>query len=98
MFGELALWHYNRGLARMALGRDDDALSDLVTAVEAQDARVWVQGRAHLALGRLLSRRNQPVDARWQYEKAVRALERARDDGPLAEAKALLRAASPRQP
>jgi tetratricopeptide (TPR) repeat protein len=91
MFGELALWHYNRGIARASLQRDDEALTDLVTAVEAREAREWVRGRAHLEIGRLLVRRNQPADARWQFEKAVRALERGRDDGPLAEARALLR-------
>lgn len=93
MFGEEALWHYNRGLARASLKRDAAAQADLIRAVEAKDAREWVRGRAHLELGRLLARQNKPVDARWQYEKAITALERGRDDGPLAEARSLLRAA-----
>lgn len=93
MFGEEALWHYNRGLARASLKRDAAAQADLIRAVEAKDAREWVRGRAHLELGRLLARQNKPVDARWQYEKAITALERGRDDGPLAEARTLLRAA-----
>lgn len=92
MFGELALWHYNRAIARVSLGRDDAARDDLVATVEAKDAREWVRGRAHLELGRLLARRNQPTEARWQYEKAVRFLDIGRDDTPLAEARALLRA------
>lgn len=94
MYGELALWHYNRGLARMALGRDDDALADLIAAVEARDARTWVRGRAHLTLGQLFARRNQAEQAHWQYEKAVRALDLGRDEGPLAEARALLKASA----
>ncbi len=91
MFGELALWHYNRGIARMALGRDDAAWDDLIAAVEAREAREWVRGRAHLNLGRLLAKRNQPTEARWQFEKAEQALQRGRDEGPLEEARALLR-------
>lgn len=96
MFGEAALWHYNRGIARVALGRDNDAHDDLIAAVEARDAREWVRGRAHLHLGRLLARRNLPTEARWQFEKAERALERGRDDVPLAEARALLRSRTAR--
>jgi tetratricopeptide (TPR) repeat protein len=92
MFGEDALWHYNRGLARASLQRDAAAQGDFIKAVEAKDAREWVRGRAHLELGRVLARQGKATEARWQYEKAVKALERGRDDGPLAEARALLRA------
>jgi hypothetical protein len=67
-----------------------------MAVVEAKEAREWVRGRAHLQLGRLLAKRNQPTEARWQFEKAVRALERGRDDGPLAEARALLRSQPPK--
>jgi len=82
----------NRGIARIALTRDEAAYRDLMVAVEAKEAREWVRGRSHLELGKLLERRNQPAEARWQYEKAAAALERGQDEGPLAEARALLRA------
>ena len=51
MFGEDALWWYKRGAARAMLGRAD-ARPDLEKALAA-DGRKWVQGRAHLELGKL---------------------------------------------
>ena len=50
--GEEALWRYKRGAARVARGRLDPAVEDLRVAV-APDAAVWVQGRAHVELGRV---------------------------------------------
>ena len=44
MFGETALWHYKRGTARAAIGRDADARQDFTRAL-AVEGRKWVQGR-----------------------------------------------------
>lgn len=96
MFGEDAIWRYNRGLARLALGHEAGALDDLLQAVGAAEAREWVRGRAHLELGKLLQRRGRADDARWQFEKAEAALARGRDEGPLREARGLLRGATQR--
>jgi len=53
MFGESALWLYKRGTARVALKRMSEAEQDLRKSVSLE-GRKWVQGRAHLELGKLL--------------------------------------------
>ena len=56
MFGEDALWHYKRGVARARLGKADVAREDLQIPL-TREARDWVRGRAHAELGQLAFRR-----------------------------------------
>ena len=50
MFGELAVWHYQRGLAFVALGRPADAAREATAALGAP-SRVWLRGRAFVLQG-----------------------------------------------
>jgi tetratricopeptide (TPR) repeat protein len=70
MLGEEALWLVKRGTARLALGRDGQAETDLKRAL-GLDARKWVTGRAHAELGKLADLRGDRAAARRQFERAV---------------------------
>lgn len=76
--GEEGLWHYKRGAARVLLGRSEDARSDLQIAL-GPDAPVWVQGRAHLELGRLALREGNGAAARTEAAQAIDACEKDSD-------------------
>jgi len=90
MFGEDALWHYKRGLARRQLQRPAEARDDLLAALAATDARDWVRGRSHLELAEVSATLGDRVQARWQAEKAVPLLERGQDPEGVRLAKRLL--------
>lgn len=90
MFGEEALWHYKRGAARAALGRSAEAERDLRTAV-AQNGRKWVQGRAHLEIGRLLLKAGNRGAAATEFRAAILLCEADGDPRAAAEAGRLLR-------
>jgi len=68
--GEEVLWHYKRGLARVALKRDADATDDLRRAVAAQGQQ-WARGRAHLELGKLADRAGDRTRAHGEYDRAI---------------------------
>jgi tetratricopeptide (TPR) repeat protein len=91
MFGEDALWHYKRGLARVRLGRAAEARADLQVALE-RDARDWVRGRAHAELGRLALASGNREQARQEYRLAIELATRGNDPAGRDEASALLRA------
>jgi hypothetical protein len=79
MFGEEALWRLKRALALRTLGRQDDARDALLAGLEAPEAREWVRGRLHLALGEISLASGDRAQARWQAAKALPLLERGAD-------------------
>jgi len=86
-FGELALWRYTRGLARLELGDLQGARTSLTQALEG-DARTWVRARTHLALGRVAERTGDRAGARTAYETAARLADTGRDPAAAADARA----------
>jgi tetratricopeptide (TPR) repeat protein len=90
MFGEDALWHYKRGMARVRLGRLDAAYGDLQVPLN-QDARDWVRGRAHAELGRIAFKNSNREQARLHYRQALELAKRGNDPTGEAEAETLLR-------
>jgi tetratricopeptide (TPR) repeat protein len=92
MFGEDALWSYKRGAARAALGRAD-AKADLDRAL-AVEGRTWVQGRAHLELGKLAQKGGVRAAAAEHFRSAVRLCEGDNDRASADEARRFLRQVS----
>jgi tetratricopeptide (TPR) repeat protein len=90
MFGEDALWFYRRGAARAALGRTAEARDDLNRAT-ASNGRKWVQGRAHLELGRLALAESNTAAAREHLLAASALGDSDRDGASAARARDLLR-------
>ena len=90
MFGEQALWRYKRGAARAALGRTSDADGDLHAAL-ALEGRKWVQGRAHLELGRLALKTGNRAAARQELQQAAALAESDNDPGTADEARRLMK-------
>jgi tetratricopeptide (TPR) repeat protein len=90
MFGEDALWHYKRGVARVRLGRLDAAYEDLQVPLN-HEARDWVRGRAHAELGRIALEKGQREQARVHYRQALELAKRGNDPTGAAEAETLLR-------
>jgi tetratricopeptide (TPR) repeat protein len=89
MFGEDALWHYKRGVARARQGRPD-ANADLRVPLD-REARDWVRGRAHAELGRLALKSGNREQAREHYRQAIELATRGNDPTGTSEAEALLR-------
>lgn len=89
MLGEEALWFYRRGEARAALGRSADARADLTRAI-ANRGRKWVEGRAHLELGRLALADADATSAREHLQAAARLGDSDHDGASAARARALL--------
>jgi tetratricopeptide (TPR) repeat protein len=90
MFGEDALWFYRRGAARAALGRTADAREDLNRAL-ASNGRKWVEGRAHLELGRIALTESNTSAAREHFQLAVTLGDSDRDGASADRARALLK-------
>jgi tetratricopeptide (TPR) repeat protein len=90
MFGEDALWHYKRGVARARQGRVDAARDDLQIPL-SREARDWVRGRAHAELGQLAAKSGQREQARQHYRQAIELAVRGNDPTGRAEAESLLR-------
>jgi tetratricopeptide (TPR) repeat protein len=88
MFGEEALWHYKRGAARTALGRDAEARQDLERAL-ALEGRRWVHGRAHLDLGKLALKTGNIALARSEFQTAIQLCESDNDAAFADEARRL---------
>ncbi len=78
MFGEEALWHYLRGATWLRLDRDGPAQDDLLASLE-HDARLWVQGRTHLELGKLADLSGDRRLARDYYDRAEDLCDDGRD-------------------
>jgi tetratricopeptide (TPR) repeat protein len=92
MFGEAAIWHYKRGLARSALKQNGPAQRDLERSIDL-DGRKWVHGRAHLELGRLALRRGSLDEARRAFQTAAALCEADNDGAAAATARRLLTSA-----
>jgi tetratricopeptide (TPR) repeat protein len=92
MFGEDALWHYKRGVARARLNRDGVAREDFQVAA-TREARDWVRGRAHAELGRLAQKTGNREQAQREYRLAIELADRGNDPIGRSEAEALLRGA-----
>jgi tetratricopeptide (TPR) repeat protein len=90
MFGEDALWHYKRGVARARLGRTDTARADFQVPLAAE-ARDWVRGRSHAELGQLELKAGNREQARQHYRQAIELATRGNDTSGRAEAEGLLR-------
>jgi tetratricopeptide (TPR) repeat protein len=90
MFGEDALWAYKRGAARAQLGRAADARADLQKALAAE-GRKWVQGRAHLELGKLSLKEGSRAAAAEHFQNAARLCESDNDVVFADEARRLLK-------
>lgn len=89
MFGEEALWHYKRGIARARLGRVDMARADFDVAL-TREARDWVRGRAHAEVGQLALKAGDREQARRAYRLAIEFGRRGNDPIGRAEAERLL--------
>ena len=89
MFGEDALWHYKRAVARVRLGKIEQARQDLQVPLTRQ-ARDWVRGRAHAELGRLAAQTGNRELARQEYRLAIELARRGNDPVGESEAAALL--------
>jgi tetratricopeptide (TPR) repeat protein len=92
MYGEDALWHYKRGVARARLGRVEAARDDFQVAI-TREARDWVRGRAHAELGQLALKSGNREQARRDYRLAIELATRGNDPIGRAEAETLLRQA-----
>jgi tetratricopeptide (TPR) repeat protein len=90
MFGETALWHYKRGTARAAIGRDADARQDFTRAL-AVEGRKWVQGRTHLELGRLALKAGNRPAAQKEFQTAIALCESDNDAAWADEARRLMK-------
>ena len=90
MFGEDALWYAKRGTARAAVGRAADARVDLEKALTVEGRR-WVQGRAHLELGKLALKDGARAAAREHLQAAVRLCDSDNDETTVEQARRLLR-------
>jgi tetratricopeptide (TPR) repeat protein len=88
MFGELALWHYKRGSALAALGREE-AAAELKQAI-ANEGRRWVHGRAHVELGKLALKTGNRAAAREEFRAAIPLCESDNDQAWADEAKRLM--------
>jgi tetratricopeptide (TPR) repeat protein len=91
-FGEESMWHYKRGLARVALRRLEPAHADLIRAL-GLPSRDWVKARIHLELGKLADLETRRADARAAYAEAVRLAQAGNDPGTRQEAERWLREA-----
>ena len=90
MFGETALWHYKRGTARAAIGRDADARQDFTRAL-AVEGRKWVQGRTHLELGRLALKAGNRPAVQKEFQTAIALCESDNDAAWADEARRLMK-------
>jgi tetratricopeptide (TPR) repeat protein len=90
MYGEDALWHYKRGAARAALGRDADAEADL-RKVMTIAGRPWVQARTRLELAKLSLKHGKRPEALDLLRAAVALADSDNDPGTAAEAKRLMK-------
>lgn len=78
MFGEDALWHFKRGVARARLGRVEQAREDFQISL-TREARDWVRGRTHAELGQIAQKTGDPEHARREYRLAIELATRGND-------------------
>jgi len=90
MYGEEALWLYERGATRVALGETEPAAHDLDAALAA-GGREWVDGRARTELGKLADLAGDRAKARAEYRMAITLGEQDNDPIGIREASRLLK-------
>ena len=90
MFGENALWHYKRGTARAAVGKDQTADTDLKASLHFE-GRNWVHGRAQLELGKLALKRGNRAAAVEALKASIALAESDNDPLTADEARRLLK-------
>ena len=87
--GEVAMWHYKRGAARVRLRKLEEARTDLQTAVAANAPR-WIRGRATVELGKIDDLSGDRSTARARYREGASMCEADRDPLCANEASALI--------
>ncbi|HEY3383049.1 MAG TPA: hypothetical protein VGK32_14850 [Vicinamibacterales bacterium] len=90
MPGEEGRWHYQRGMARLRLGKLPAAEEDLKLAMIRSEGRTWVQARIHVELGKLADLRGDRKAAVKAYELALSLGVASKDFRAETEARALL--------
>jgi len=90
MYGENAIWALKRGTARAWAGRTADAEADLKQALTIE-GRKWVQGRAHLELGRIQLKAGNKGAAKPEFQAAITLCESDNDQVYADEARKLMR-------
>jgi len=90
MFGEDAIWALKRGTARAWAGRTADAEADLKRATTIE-GRKWVQGRAHLELGRIQLKAGNKTAAKPEFQAAIALCESDNDQIYADEARRLMK-------
>jgi tetratricopeptide (TPR) repeat protein len=90
MFGEDAIWHYKRGAARAALGKDALAEADLQSALRLE-GRPWVHARSQLEIGKLALKRADRATARQALKAAIALADRDNDPLTADQARRLLK-------
>jgi tetratricopeptide (TPR) repeat protein len=80
MTGEEGRWHYKRGMARLQVGKLNEAEEDLKLAAGARDVRGWVLARIHVELGKLADLRGDRAKAQSEYRTAMAITKMSSDD------------------
>ena len=78
MQGEDEMWMLKRGTARVSLRRLDEARQDLAV-VRVNSDNAWVQGRAHVELGKIADLEGQRDLARQEYDRGRKLCKKAND-------------------
>lgn len=89
MFGEVALWHYKRGAARVLLKQYAAADADL-KSVLAAEGRDWVRGRARTELAKIALARGDRAAAQREIDLAIKLGDADGDRSGARQARALL--------
>lgn len=89
-FGELGLWYYKRGMARVAQHKLADAKADLDRA-RSEQALDWVKSRIALETGKLADLENRRNDALTAYRDAMKLGDASHDDETVDAARTLLK-------
>ncbi|HEX7486339.1 MAG TPA: hypothetical protein VF332_09315 [Vicinamibacterales bacterium] len=80
MTGEEGRWRYKRGMARLQVGKLNEAEEDLKLAIGARDVRGWVLARIHVELGKLADLRGDRAKAQGEYRTALSITKMWSDD------------------
>jgi tetratricopeptide (TPR) repeat protein len=89
-FGEMGMWYYKRGMARVAQRKLADAKADLDRA-RAEQALEWVKSRISLETGKLADLEHRRDDALIAYREAIKHADEGHDDETVTAAQALLK-------
>ncbi len=90
MPGEEVRWHYKRGMARLQLGKLNEAEDDLERALGTKDSHGWVTARIHVELGKLADLRGDRARAQREYRNALAITRTAGDAEAESQATRLL--------